>query len=487
LVLLAIEDALRGQPGITRVVSTARDEWGSVDIYGDAVDGRGVARAVSSLTGFPLSCERPLMVALKHPSQARLFVWTGRGGDVPLVNAVEPLAEQLKRLREVVDVQVVGASEAILVKPDPVLLDTQGLSFDDVAVAIRRRSVDLTRPLTVRSAGALTVETLAKLSLSEKGVTLGDVATIRVGVRDGTRMMFKGRSAVGLLVKGDMDDWAPVFERVNTWTHPMLEDSVDGSVDPASVVGLVLDPVDGEGAIEQRARVPSALSKDDVVVWPSLGHDAGRLTVFSKAGDAGLMEVLDLLARQPGLRFRVETPRRSLHRVAVQGRDVDALRKVAADVAVRLTSASCVRHASVPALRSEWSVSVKRERAGVLGVSTMEVVDWVRQAMSPSRVVLAQDPPVILTRDVIGVEVLPSLQVPVGEGKTVALVDVVTLERQAKVLAIHRVNGRRTQWVRLVRAPGCSKAELERVIKEILPRLVMPAGVRVVSEIEGVP
>ncbi len=200
-----IEEAVIGLAGVERVVATARQNRGIVDVYvGTFADKDAVLEevqnAVDGIEGFPpVNAERP-SVFLMRPNfpVVTLYVASSTVSESALRLAAERLRDDLLRLPTASQASLEGTRDReIAIELDEEALRRHDLTIGEVARKVRRASTNLTAGELRTGAGGLVLHTVAKRTagaefedialIARPGgavVTLGDVARIRDGFAD---------------------------------------------------------------------------------------------------------------------------------------------------------------------------------------------------------------------------------------------------------------------------------------------------------------
>ncbi len=150
-VLLPIEGALEGLPGVDFVESRASSGYGRVSVRAD--DGQDVKALleevktrVSRITNLPNETEPP---QISIPDSAAWFdvikiAISGEMDEADLMKAARRVRDDLVEMRGISQANVLGASPLeISIEADPMRLRDFGLTFADLTAAIQRSSLDL--------------------------------------------------------------------------------------------------------------------------------------------------------------------------------------------------------------------------------------------------------------------------------------------------------------------------------------------------------
>lgn len=150
-VIIPIERALKDMPGIDFIESTAQSGSGrlivNVDDYSDPKELLEEARSrIDSITTFPDETEPP---RLEVPDSAKWFdvikvAITGDMEEADLITAARKVQDDLTSLPGISQAAIQGQTPfEIAIEADPARLRDFGLTFNDLAEAVRRSSLDL--------------------------------------------------------------------------------------------------------------------------------------------------------------------------------------------------------------------------------------------------------------------------------------------------------------------------------------------------------
>ena len=147
-VVQRVEEALKNVPNVYRVTSDARDSYGSVTVQTfPTVDLNGflndVKNAVDSVTAFPRDIENPSVRRLEWRKTMMRVVVAGEIGERALTRLGQRLRNQLANLPYISQVEIAASRrEEVTIQLSERDLQNFGLSFSDVANAIRRDSMN---------------------------------------------------------------------------------------------------------------------------------------------------------------------------------------------------------------------------------------------------------------------------------------------------------------------------------------------------------
>ena len=148
-VCVRIEEAIQGLDGIKQITSTAAEGMGSVMVelelgadlrqVLDDVKGR-----VDTIDTFPEETEKPIVRELVARNQVIDLAISGNADEFALKAAAERVRDELSAISGISQVDVASARPyEISIEVSEASLRRHGLTFDDVANAVRRSSLDL--------------------------------------------------------------------------------------------------------------------------------------------------------------------------------------------------------------------------------------------------------------------------------------------------------------------------------------------------------
>ena len=235
-----VEEAVVGLPGVERVVSTAIQGRGRIEVElaefadSDAVL-RDVQSAVDAIENFPpLGAERPEVAHLKgFIDVMTLAVSSSAIAEHELRRAAEELRDGLLGLPSISQVSLEGTRDReISIELSEEELRRNHLSINEVVNVVRRASLNLTFGELRTKAGGVVLHTVSKRRSAEEFediplitrldgtiVTLGDVAAIRDGFVDEDIVTeFNGRPAVFVRVAAaERQSVVDIADEVKGW------------------------------------------------------------------------------------------------------------------------------------------------------------------------------------------------------------------------------------------------------------------------------
>lgn len=216
-VVIPIERAIENLPGIAAIESEARAGYARIEVKADQLTDpeklmEQMRPLISNINNFPAEIEPP---RLEVPNSARWFdvikvAITGNMNEADLLKAARRVRDDLTELPGISQAELQGNSPLeISIEADPERLRDFGLTYNDLAEAVRRTSLDLPAgqiqtdegSLMIRTSGqAFTEEQFASIILlNNRGaaVKLGDVAKVTDGFEESRKILrFNGKPAL---------------------------------------------------------------------------------------------------------------------------------------------------------------------------------------------------------------------------------------------------------------------------------------------------
>ncbi len=232
-----VEEAVLGIDGVKRVTSNASENVGIITIETNDFADRDVVKddvesAVDRLSDFPPeNAEKPVVVAPKPTGGVVTLAVVGNVGEGNLRRAAEDIERDLLSTRGVSLVSLEGARDyEISIEVSEQTMRRYGLSFAEVASAVRRSSLDLAGGSITSGSGEILLRTNQKRQTGESFesivvrtradgsvITLADIATVRDGfVRDRLTNLYNDRPAVFVRVpRAEAEDVLAVKQAVD--------------------------------------------------------------------------------------------------------------------------------------------------------------------------------------------------------------------------------------------------------------------------------
>lgn len=216
-VVIPIERAIENFPGIASIESEARAGSASIEVKVDLLTDpeelmEKIRPLIAGITSLPPETEPP---QLEVPNTARWHdvikvAITGNMDEADLLKAARRVRDDLRELPGISQAALQGDSPIeISIEADPARLRDFGLTYNDLAEAVRRSSLDLPAGqiqtdegnLMIRSSGqAFTQEDFANIPLvNNRGaiLKLGDVANVTDGFEESRKILrFNGQPAL---------------------------------------------------------------------------------------------------------------------------------------------------------------------------------------------------------------------------------------------------------------------------------------------------
>ena len=288
---LRIEEAINGVRGIRHITSISREGSARIEVEledaGDLDVFNEVKSRVDAIDTFPAEAERPVVSLVAVANRALEVVVFGDAGE----RTIKELAVQVRE--ELAALDGISRVEAAYVRLDEVSIEVSeqtlrefALTFDQVADAVRRSSLDLPGGSIRSGAGEIVLRTLGQAYREEDfrdivvlsrndgtSVRLHEVATVRDGFREGdTQARFDGWPAAVVRVRQvGGEDVVEISKKVRAYLE------------------------------EASARMPEGI---ELLAWQDEAEELrDRIGILLRAAAGGLALVLLLLALP--LRFRL--------------------------------------------------------------------------------------------------------------------------------------------------------------------------------------
>jgi multidrug efflux pump subunit AcrB len=167
-IVVRIEEAIADLPGIFQITSESRQGYGSVNIaVTEGFDVRellnDVKGRVDSINTFPGDAERPV---IRQQIRRQTLMWVALFGDVErrvLKNIAYQFRDEMSLLEGVSSVRIIGLrDDELSIELSVKDLQRYGLSFDEVAQAIRQSSLDVPAGAIKTKDGDIQIQTRAQ-------------------------------------------------------------------------------------------------------------------------------------------------------------------------------------------------------------------------------------------------------------------------------------------------------------------------------------
>ena len=284
-VCVRIEEAIQGIDGIKQITSTASEGMGSVMVELElGADARKVVDDVKSqvdaITTFPAETEKPIIREMTARNQVVDVAISGQTDEFTLKALAERVRDELSAIPEISQVDVVSARPyEIAIEVSETALRRHGLTFDDVARAVRRSSLDLPGGSVRSESGEILLRTIGQAYRGEEYENL-----VLMTRADGTRLRLGDVATV-------IDGFAETDQFARFDVQPTILVSVfrTGNQSALEIGALVSDYVERTQAV-----LPDGIS---LTVWQDSAEILNaRLSLMLRNGITGFVLVFILLA-----------------------------------------------------------------------------------------------------------------------------------------------------------------------------------------------
>lgn len=224
-VVLKLEESLRDITGINKVVSTAREGRASLKVElesGYDIDQLydDVKMAVEGVTNLPSDAEDPTISKLENNEQVLYISLFGNVDKLSLQRTAQTLQDELLTLPDVLKTQLMGESDReISILVSEVSLREYGLTFDEVARALRGSSIDVAGGAIKTDDGDIAVKTrgqaykgldfgdfVVRTNPDGSRLLLSDIATIKDGFEESDGIVrFNGQTSIGIEIVSEKE------------------------------------------------------------------------------------------------------------------------------------------------------------------------------------------------------------------------------------------------------------------------------------------
>ena len=284
-VTIRIEEAIQGIDGIKQIQSTASEGSGTVTVELElGADARKVIddlkSRVDAITTFPVETEKPVVSEMTSRMQVTDIAVFGDVDPFTLKAVTERVRDELTAIPGITQVDIVGAPPyEISIEVSEVALRRHGLTFDQIADAVRRSSLDLPGGSVRTQGGEILLRTIGQAYRGEEYENL--VLWTRP---DGSRLRV---GDVATVVDGfaETDQFAR-FDRTPTMMVSVFR---TGEQSALEIAALVRDYID-----EAQARVPAGIA---LTIWQDTAQMlSDRLSLMLRTGATGFALVFITLA-----------------------------------------------------------------------------------------------------------------------------------------------------------------------------------------------
>ena len=279
-VTIRIEEAIQGLDGIKQIQSTAAEGMGTVTVELElGADARKVVDEVKSsvdaITTFPVEAEKPIIRELTSRIQVADIAIFGDVDLFTLKATAERVRDELTAIPGITQVDIVSAPPyEISIEVSEVALRRHGLTFDQIADAVRRSSLDMPGGSVRTEGGEILLRTLGQAYRGEEYENL--VVWTRA---DGSRLRV---GDVATVVDGfaETDQFAR-FDRTPTMMVSVFRTGDQSALELAALVHAYID--------EAQTRLPDGLS---LTIWQDSAQMlSNRLSLMLRTGATGFVLV----------------------------------------------------------------------------------------------------------------------------------------------------------------------------------------------------
>ena len=280
-----IEESIQGIDGIKRIQSTASEGMGTVMIELDlGADARRVVDEVKSnidaITTFPIETEKPIIRELTNRQQVVDIAVSGDIDPLTLKRVTERVRDDLTAIPGITQVDIVSAPPyeiSIEVSEDD--LRRHGMTFDQVADAVRRSSLDLPGGSVRTERGEILLRTIGQ---AYRGAEFEDLVLWTRA--DGSRLRLGDVATV-------VDGFEETDQEARFDVEPTMMVSVFRMGDQSAIE---LASLATEYVAEAQARLPEGVS---LTVWQNEAESLNnQLSLMLQSGFAGFALVFLVLA-----------------------------------------------------------------------------------------------------------------------------------------------------------------------------------------------
>ena len=284
-VSIRVEEAIQGLDGIKEITSTASEGMGMVMVELElGADARKVVDDIKSrvdaIDTFPVETEKPIITDLVARNQVVDVAVSGAADEFTLKAVAEQIRDELSAVQGILQVEITSARPyEISIEISEVALRRHGLTFDDVASAVRRSSLDMPGGSVRADSGEILLRTIGQ---AYRGAEYEEVVLLTRA--DGTRLRLRD---VGTVVDGFAEtDQSARFDNEPTILLSVFRTGDQGALEIADLVHRYVE--------EKQAFLPEGISasiwQDQSVVL------SNRLSILLRNGLTGFVLVFVLLA-----------------------------------------------------------------------------------------------------------------------------------------------------------------------------------------------
>ncbi|SVB73534.1 uncharacterized protein METZ01_LOCUS226388, partial [marine metagenome] len=291
---IRIEEAIQGTDGIKQIQSTASEGMGTVIVELElGADARKVIDDVKSnvdaITTFPIETEKPIVREMVSRMQVTDIAVSGYVDPFALKAAAVQVRDELTTIPGITQVDVVSAPPyEISIEVSEISLRRHGLTFDQVADAVRRSSLDLPGGSVRTEGGEILLRTIGQAYRGDEYENL--VLWTRA---DGSRLVL---GDVATVVDGFAE--TDQFARFDVTPTMMVSVFRTGEQSALEIAALVHDYIDAA-----QARLPDGIT---LTIWQDgAAMLSARLSLMLRTGAGGFALVFLVLALFLELRLAV--------------------------------------------------------------------------------------------------------------------------------------------------------------------------------------
>ena len=284
-VCIRIEEAIQGIDGIKQITSTAAEGKGTVTVEVElGSDARTVLddikNNVDAIDTFPEETEKPIIREVLARRQVIDIAVSGQTDEFTLKAIAERVRDELSSLPAISQVELVSARPyEISIEVSELALRRHGLTFDDVARAVRRSSLDLPGGSVRSQSGEILLRTIGQ---AYRGDEFEDL--ILLARTDGTRLHLGDVATV-------VDGFAETDQSARFDVEPTILISVfrTGDQSDLEISSAVFDYI-------ERAR-PTLSEGISLTIWQNQARVLNdRLSLMLRNGITGFALVFIVLA-----------------------------------------------------------------------------------------------------------------------------------------------------------------------------------------------
>lgn len=284
-VSIRVEEAIQGLDGIKEITSTASEGGGTVLVELEmGADARRVVDEIKSrvdaIDTFPVETEKPIITELVARNQVVDVAVSGTVDEFTLKAVAEQVRDELSAVPGISQVEITSARPyEISIEISEVALRRHGLTFDDVALAVRRSSFDMPGGSVRADSGEILLRTIGQ---AYRGTEYEEL--ILLTRADGTRLHLRDVATI-------VDGFAETDQSARFNNEPTILLSVfrTGDQGALEIAALVHEYVEGKQGFLPEG-ISASIWQDQSVVL------SNRLSTLLRNGLTGFVLVFVLLA-----------------------------------------------------------------------------------------------------------------------------------------------------------------------------------------------